>query len=96
MLYHLFRSAKMAQKFPDFDLPEVKRFTLNGVVLKAPCPTCKKELTWDGGEDYLQFPCNGGEYTIAFWCTDCEEEHNQDYRFDFELTVTPCNTTGGS
>ncbi len=82
----------MALKFLDFDLPEVKRFRMPGVLLTQNCISCKKELTWDGASEYLMYPCNGGEYTIAFWCEDCDVDTTVDYKFDFVLTVTQCPT----
>jgi len=78
----------MPQVFPDFDLPEVKRFYMQGVVLKQPCPSCEKELTWDAGDDYLMYPCNGGEYTIHFHCKKCNEDFEIIYQFDFTVTAT--------
>ena len=80
----------MIRKFPNFELPEVKRFYLNGVVLKEPCPQCGKELTWDGGFDYLMEPCNSEIHTFTFACSDCNLDFELDYKFQFDLTVTPC------
>lgn len=51
-----------------------KRCYLPGVIIKASCPTCKKTITEDLGENYLSYPTTNKEESVYLYCSDCDTE----------------------
>jgi hypothetical protein len=55
---------------------EVKRFYVPGLVVKMPCPSCGKDMTWDGEDQYLMYGALNTPEEIFLGCRDdeCENE----------------------
>lgn len=53
---------------------DVKRFYMDGVQFKRPCPNCKAEVEKDFAYDYLSFPKVNKPIHLHMYCTGCEHE----------------------
>jgi hypothetical protein len=57
-------------------LPEVKRFYMEGIILKSTCPVCGRLAVRDLGWDYLSY----GSMVADFICEPDEDEHPESFK----------------
>jgi len=84
-LFQLVTGAKLKMKVKKGTEINVKRFYIDGVVLKEICPECGKILTTNLEEQYLSYPVIEMPEEIAFYCDDCDEYYNFKYIIEMHI-----------
>jgi hypothetical protein len=89
----------------NIDTSGIKRCYLPGLVVESDCPACGRTCQREYTTNYLDYPENGQEMTVYFYCgDDCpgdpefgetEWEETAVFRCSATLEPTPDTTGGG-
>lgn len=74
---------------------DVKRFRMNGVVLKTKCPKCGADHERDFGDHYLAYPSANEDFDETLYCSECFHEWEVRLRLDLRLRVAEAPPKGG-
>lgn len=68
-----------------------KRFSLDGLTIEAPCPTCQNKIESLCG-DYLSYPAFGEPVACRLWCETCAAS-DSDSEYEGHEAVLQINVT---
>ena len=67
---------------------DVKRLYLP-YVINTQCPSCREQVQFDMGDQYISYPTVGKPENLCLYCEDCDEEWTVGVTIDVTVQLVP-------